>query len=85
MTSSFLLLKDENLDQFLYLVNCGDDGKISNKIGEIGFENLLKERVEGLTKANIGPLVRFLPLILDKLIQLMVRPPVVLGAVGKSS
>ena len=46
-------------------------------------ETSLKKSVLDLRQALAEPLVRFLPIILEKLILLLVRPPVVSGHVGK--
>ena len=46
-------------------------------------ETSLKKSVNDLCKAHAEPLVRFLPIILEKIILLLVRPPVVSGHVGK--
>jgi len=54
------------------------------RIGEANFENEIKRSISGLLNAHQGPLIRFLPLILDKLLQIMVRPPLIAGQIGKS-
>ncbi|ESO12296.1 hypothetical protein HELRODRAFT_158781 [Helobdella robusta] len=72
---------DEHLDKFLSLVNAADEGKIPSKIGEACFEDQLKKCVSGLTETSTGPLVRYVHLVLDKLLQLLIRPPVVAGQV----
>lgn len=46
-------------------------------------ETSLKKSVLDLRQALPEPLVRFLPIVLDKVILLLVRPPVVSGHVGK--
>lgn len=51
--------------------------KLMPRTNETGFENELQRSVMDLAKANGESLVKFLTLILDKLILLMVRPPVI--------
>jgi len=45
-------------------------------------EMVLRKSIVDLVKSREEPLVRFLHLILDKLILLLVRPPVISGTVG---
>ena len=75
--------QDEFLDKFLTLCHAAEQHKIPQRIGEANFEGELKKSISGLVQAKSGPLVRFMPLLLDKLVSLMVRPPVVSGQVGK--
>ena len=42
----------------------------------------MRKSIVDLSKAREEPLVRFLYLILDKLILLLVRPPIISGTVG---
>lgn len=51
--------------------------KIPARMNEIGFENELKRSIMDVNNAKGENLVQFLPLILDRLISLMVRPPVI--------
>jgi hypothetical protein len=51
---------------------------------ENGFENELKRSIMDIVNARHEPLVQFLHLILDKLISLMVRPPVIGGNIGNN-
>ena len=74
--------QDKKLDKFLSLVNAAETNKIPVRIGESKFEEELKKSISELVQAEGEPLVRFLPLILDKLVGLMVRPPMVAGQTG---
>jgi len=75
--------QDEHLDRFLHLVTAAEEYKIPPRIGESNFEAELKRSVADLTQTQTGPLIRFLTLILDKLLLLLVRPPVIAGQVGQ--
>ena len=72
------------MNKFLSLVHAAEDCKIPLRIGEANFEKEIKSAIVGLVDAHQGPLIRFLPLILDKLLQIMVRPPLVAGQIGKN-
>ena len=50
----------------------------------MNFERELKQSLSDLIYVDERPLIRFLPLLLDKLLHLLVRPPVVAGQVGTS-
>ena len=82
-TCVFSPRQDEYLDRFLSLCHAADQHKIPARIGEANFEAELKKSVTDLVQSKSGPLVRFMPLLLDKLTGLMVRPPVISGQVGK--
>ncbi len=71
------------MDRFVSLCHAAETHKIPARIGELQFEAELKRSVSDLAHAQPGPLVAFLPLLLDKLIGLMVRPPVIAGQVGE--
>ena len=62
-----------------------EEYKIPPRIGETNFEAELKRSISDLTQANVGSLIRFLTLILDKLLLLLVRPPLIAGQVGQCS
>lgn len=53
----------------------------SSSANERSTEDELLKRLADLPKARLEPLSRFLPLVLDKLFLLMVRPPCVAGHV----
>lgn len=50
---------------------------------EANLETVLRKSIVDLPKAREEPLVRFLHLLLDKLILLLVRPPIISGTVGE--
>ena len=52
---------------------------------EGNLETLLTKSIVNLSKAQEEPLVRFLFLVLDKLILLLVRPPVISGTIGMNN
>ncbi|XP_068675223.1 dedicator of cytokinesis protein 7-like [Montipora foliosa] len=52
-----------------------------NRVSEGNLESMLKKSIVDLCKAREEPLVRFLYLVLDKLILLLVRPPIISGTV----
>ena len=56
--------------------------KIPTRMSEMSFENELKRSIMDINNAKGENLVQFMHLILDKLIALMVRPPVIGGNVG---
>ena len=59
--------------------------KIPPKMNEMSFENELKRSIMDIVNANRENLLQFLHLVLDKLINLIVRPPVIGGNIGKYS
>lgn len=71
--------QDKYLDKFLSLCAALEDGSIPPRIGEANMESALKTSILELTHAKSEPLVKFLPVILDKLVLLLVRPPAVGG------
>ena len=75
--------QDEHLDRFLSLMHAAEEHRIPARIGDANFECELKRTVTDLQMAKSGPLISFVPLILDKLLELMVRPPVIAGQVCK--
>ncbi|XP_052826042.1 dedicator of cytokinesis protein 7 isoform X2 [Octopus bimaculoides] len=75
--ASSIHTQDENLNHFLHLCHMAQEQKLMPRTNETGFENELQRSVMDLAKANGESLVKFLTLILDKLILLMVRPPVI--------
>uniref|UniRef100_A0A8C3QEE4 Uncharacterized protein n=1 Tax=Geospiza parvula TaxID=87175 RepID=A0A8C3QEE4_GEOPR len=52
-----------------------------DKIMENNLENELKSSISALNSSQLEPVVRFLHLLLDKLILLVVRPPVIAGQI----
>ena len=78
-----LLLQDEKLDRFLSLCRLAQEQKLPPRKSESQFEMELRHSLIELMRAKGENLVRFLSLILDKLIQLMVRPPLLGGQPGR--
>ena len=66
----------------MHLCNYVHEQKLPPRMNENGFENELKRSIMDLVNARGEALVQFLHLILDKLIRLMVRPPVIGGNIG---
>ena len=67
----------------MHLCNYVHEQKLPPRMGENGFENELKRSIMDIVNACGESLVQFLHLILDKLISLMVRPPIIGGNIGK--
>ena len=65
------------------------EGRLQNASSVRGNENSslegLRKSIKDLDKSQEEPLVRFLHLIIDKLLMLLVRPPMAAAAVGKGS
>ncbi|KAL3867584.1 hypothetical protein ACJMK2_040468 [Sinanodonta woodiana] len=80
--SSSIHTQDEKLDKFLSLCRLAQEQKLPPRKSEAQFENELKHSLGELIKAKGENLVNFLYLILDKLIQLMVRPPLISGQIA---
>ena len=77
-----MFTQDEHIDRFLNLLHAAEQQRVPRTTGESVFEGELKRSVTELVKAKGEPLVKFMPLILDKLVQLLVKPPVIAGQVG---
>lgn len=69
--------QDKYLDRFLSLCASLEEGTLPPLYGETNIELELKKSIAELNNAKMEPLVRFLPLVFDKLLTLLVRPPVV--------
>lgn len=52
------------------------------RIMENNLEGELKSSIAALNSSQLEPVVRFLHLLLDKLVLLVVRPPVIAGQIG---
>ncbi|RUS71322.1 hypothetical protein EGW08_020919, partial [Elysia chlorotica] len=76
---SSVFAQDEHIDRFMNLYTYVQEQKIPPRMNEICFENELKRSIMDITNARGENLLQFLHLILDKLINLMVRPPVIGG------
>ncbi|XP_063219662.1 dedicator of cytokinesis protein 7 [Bacillus rossius redtenbacheri] len=79
--ASSVHMQDRYLDKFINLCNILEDNNISARMGEVNLENELRTSILELTYAKSEPLVKFLPLILNKLIYLLVKPPTIHGQV----
>ncbi|ESP02458.1 hypothetical protein LOTGIDRAFT_199704 [Lottia gigantea] len=71
--------QDEFISRFLNLTHSANEQKLPPRLTETSFENELKRSVMDLMNAKGDRLVQFLHLIFDKLLYLMVRPPVIGG------
>ncbi|BFY99508.1 hypothetical protein BsWGS_02548 [Bradybaena similaris] len=76
---SSIFAQDEHIDRFMNLYAAVQEMKIPPRMNEIAFENELKRSIMDINSAKGETLVQFLSLILDRLISLMVRPPVIGG------
>ncbi|PNJ15266.1 DOCK7 isoform 11 [Pongo abelii] len=79
--------QDPYLDKFFALVNALDEHMFPVRIGDMrimenNLENELKSSISALNSSQLEPVVRFLHLLLDKLILLVIRPPVIAGQIG---
>uniref|UniRef100_A0A8C0JGZ0 Dedicator of cytokinesis protein 7 n=1 Tax=Chelonoidis abingdonii TaxID=106734 RepID=A0A8C0JGZ0_CHEAB len=78
--------QDPYLDKFFALVHALDEHMFPVRIGDMrlmenNLENELKSSISALNLSQLEPVVRFLHLLLDKLILLVVRPPVIAGQI----
>ncbi|XP_076063961.1 dedicator of cytokinesis isoform X2 [Oratosquilla oratoria] len=71
--------QDKYIDRLFHLCKMVEEGSIPARIGEANMEIELKKAMNELINAKAEPLVRFIPLLLDRLILLMVRPPILAG------
>nr|XP_022315801.1 dedicator of cytokinesis protein 7-like isoform X2 [Crassostrea virginica] len=78
-TMSSVHTQDDKLEKFLYNCRMTLEQKIPARKTEIMFENELKLSIQEVSKAKGENLIQFLPLVLDRLLYLMVRPPVLGG------
>ncbi|XP_069126839.1 dedicator of cytokinesis protein 7-like isoform X2 [Argopecten irradians] len=78
-STSSVHTQDDRLEKFLGLCRLAQDQKLPPRKNESQFEMELKYSLGDLHLSRGENLVQFLHLILDKLIQLMVRPPVMSG------
>ncbi|XP_053549636.1 dedicator of cytokinesis protein 7 isoform X9 [Bombina bombina] len=78
--------QDSYVDKFFALVHALDEHMFPVRIGDMrinenNFESELKSSILALNSAHLEAVVRFLHLLLDKLILLVVRPPVIAGQI----
>uniref|UniRef100_A0A671SYZ5 Dedicator of cytokinesis protein 7-like n=1 Tax=Sinocyclocheilus anshuiensis TaxID=1608454 RepID=A0A671SYZ5_9TELE len=87
VAASAIHTQDQYLDKFFALVHALDEHMFPVRIGDMrimenNLEAELKSSIAALNSAQLEPVVRFLHLLLDKLVLLMVRPPVIAGQIG---
>ena len=75
--------QDDKIDKFLGLCRIAQEQKLPPRKSESQFETELKHSLSDLIKSKGENLVQFLSLILDKLILLMIKPPILSGQIGK--
>ncbi|XP_041446320.1 dedicator of cytokinesis protein 7 isoform X1 [Xenopus laevis] len=78
--------QDSYLDKFFALVHALDEHMFPVRIGDMrimenNLESELKSSISALSSAQLEPVVQFLHLLLDKLILLVVRPPIIAGQI----
>ena len=83
-----LLSQDQYLDKFFALVHALDEHTFPVRIGDMrimenNLEAELKTSIAALNSTQLEPVLRFLHLLLDKLVVLVVRPPVIAGQIGE--
>uniref|UniRef100_A0A8C4IME4 Dedicator of cytokinesis 7 n=1 Tax=Dicentrarchus labrax TaxID=13489 RepID=A0A8C4IME4_DICLA len=83
---SVLSPDDQYLDKFFALVHALDEHMFPVRIGDMrimenNLEAELKSSIAALNSSQLEPVVRFLHLLLDKLVLLVVRPPVIAGQI----
>lgn len=77
--------QDEKLDDFLRLCHDVEARKMPAHMGEAKLEKELKDKIMDVCEARVEPLVKFLPLILDEMVKLIIRPPILINSSGKTS
>ena len=75
--------QDEHLDRFLNLCHAAETQKLPAQIRENSLEEELKLAIQNVPESRPGPCVQFLTLIFNKLLSLLVRPPVIAGQTCK--
>ncbi|XP_078417461.1 dedicator of cytokinesis protein 7 isoform X10 [Cetorhinus maximus] len=78
--------QDPYLDKFFALVHALEEHAFPVRIGDLrilenDLESELKNSISALSSAQLEPVVRFLHQLLDKLVLLVVRPPVIAGQI----
>lgn len=71
--------QDDKLEKFLYNCRMTLEQKLPPRRTEAQFENDLRLSIQEIPKSKGENLVQFLPLVLDRLLYLMVRPPILGG------
>ena len=65
------------------MANCAEEQKIPARIGEYNFEQEVRLAITNLALVEPPALVAFLPLVVDQLLRLICRPPVISGQHSK--
>ena len=73
------------MEHFVQMANCAEEHKIPARIGEYNFEQELRQAIASLALVEPPALVAFLPLVIDQLLRLICRPPVIAGQTSKNS
>ncbi|XP_078525635.1 dedicator of cytokinesis protein 7 isoform X9 [Lissotriton helveticus] len=86
VAASSVHTQDASLDKFFALVHALDEHMFPVRIGDMrimenNLENELKSSILALNSSQLEPVVRFLHLLLDKLVLLVVRPPIIAGQI----
>ncbi|XP_046870241.1 LOW QUALITY PROTEIN: dedicator of cytokinesis protein 7 [Hypomesus transpacificus] len=86
VTVSTVHTQDQYLDRFFALVHALDEHMFPVRIGDMrimenNLEAELKSSISALSSAQLEPTVRFLHLLLDMLVVLVVRPPLIAGQI----
>jgi len=72
---SSLHSQDIHIDHFLRLSTLIEEQNIPVKLQGANIESEFKSCILSLSSANLEPLIKFFPLIMNKLVKLLVRPP----------
>ncbi|XP_028857797.1 dedicator of cytokinesis protein 7 isoform X17 [Denticeps clupeoides] len=86
ISASTIHTQDQYLDKFFALVHALDEHMFPVRIGDMrimenNLEAELKSSIAALNSSQLEPVVHFLHLLLDKLVLLVVRPPVIAGQI----
>ncbi|CAB3248141.1 unnamed protein product [Arctia plantaginis] len=70
---------DDYIERFAKACEAVQEGNIPPRIGLANMEAELRTSITDLPKANVEVVARYLPVVLDKLLHLLVAPPVLAG------
>ncbi|XP_064293051.1 dedicator of cytokinesis protein 7 isoform X3 [Plodia interpunctella] len=70
---------DGYIERFAMACEAVQEGNIPTRIGLTNMESELRASISELPTANVETLARYLPVVLDKLLQLLVAPPSLAG------
>lgn len=74
---SSIYTQDINLDHFIHLSTAIDEQNLPQRYSSANIENEFKTSILSISNAQLEPLVKFIPILLNRLIRLLVRPPVI--------